>query len=133
MRLNIISTLFAIVGFSASIFGQDSLDCRDFKTGRFHYIPPNGGEVTIRRTKKKQIERYNDENQKFIFEINWLDDCSYDLVLVNAKGLPKEKKKEIIGTQLHCRVVAVSLGHYEIEISEGASSKVEELTIFSNR
>lgn len=118
-----------------SSFGvaQTEIDCGDFKTGKFIYTAPGGGEVSIKRTKKKQIERYNNEHQKFIFEINWLDDCTYDLTLVNAKGLPKEKKQEIIGSTLHCIVTASRLGHYEVTILSGNKSQPTELTIYSFR
>ncbi len=132
MKSNIISFFTIFLAFSTVSLAQDEVDCSDFRKGKFSYTPPNGGEVIIRRTKKKQIERYNDENQKFIFEITWLDDCRYELILVNTKGLPKEKKKEIIGTSLQCKVVAASLGHYEVEITSESSFKPQKLSIYSN-
>jgi hypothetical protein len=116
-----------------SIDAQEDIDCSEFKTGKFFYTPPNGGEVTVKRTKKKQVERYNNENQKFIFEINWIDDCTYELTLVNARGLPKERKKEILGTSLYCKVTSASLGHYEISITSNGVGTGETLTIYSNR
>lgn len=133
MKLNIISILFILFASTQTVNAQDVVDCSEFKKGSFHYIPPNGGEISVKRTKKKQIERYNDEIQKFIFEINWTDNCSYDLVLVKVKGLPKEQKKEILGTTLHCKVVSASLGHYEIEITSANPTNIEKMTIYSNR
>lgn len=128
LRLTIIS---ALVFLFATVRAQDRIDCSEFKTGRFHYNPPNGGEVTIKRTKKKQIERYNDENQKFIFEILWTDDCKYELVLTKTIGLPKEKKKEILGTKLYCEVINSSLDHFKVIVSSNDAEQKEELTIYS--
>lgn len=133
MKLNIISSLVLSLASVTYSYAQDLLDCSEFKTGNFHYSPPNGGEVTIKRTKKKQIERYNQETQKFIFEIVWIDDCSYDLTLTKTFGLPKERKKEILGTKLHCQVTDASLNHFEVIIYSDDSEKKEELTIYSNR
>lgn len=133
MRLNIISGLFLICSAIQPTFAQNKIDCTEFKTGKYHYSPKSGGEVTIKRTKKKQTERYNNENQKFIFDIIWTDECSYELTLIKTKGLPKEKRKEILGTKLICQVTSSSLGHYDVEITSEGSEKMEEVTIYSNR
>lgn len=132
MRLNIISGLLLLSGLFQFSLGQQELDCSEFKTGKYHYTPPNGGEVSLKRTKKKQIERYNDENQKFIFSIHWINDCTYELILSNARGLPRERKKEILGTKLVCEVIESNLGHYVVLISSEDQPK-EEVTIYSNR
>lgn len=114
------------------MFGQkENIDCKEFHKGRYFYTPPNGGEVTLKRTRKKQIERYNNENQKFIFEINWLSNCAYELILVNAKGISKEKKKEIIGSTLHCEVLSSALGHFTVRIRSNNSKETSDLIIYS--
>lgn len=133
LRLNIISGLLILSSIIHLSYAQEEIDCSDFKTGKYHYIPPNGGEVNIRRTKKKQIERYNDENQKFIFSIHWIDDCNYELTLKNAKGLPRAQKKEIIGSSLTCTVIDANLGHYTVIISSSDNKPSEEVTIYSNK
>lgn len=133
LRLNIISVFLLLFGAFQHSMAQQEFDCSDFKTGTYHYIPPNGGEVYLKRTKKKQIERYNDENQKFIFTIEWIDECTYKLTLKNAKGLPKAKKKEIIGSTLFCKVIDANLGHYTVNINNSDNKTSEEVIIYSNR
>lgn len=118
LRSFIISIVLLASACSTGLFAQsNSIDCSEFRKGKYFYTSPNGGEVTFKRKKKKQIERYNMENQRFIFSIIWSDNCHYTLTLVNAKGIDKKLKEEIIGSKLQCEVLAVELGHYKVKMT----------------
>jgi hypothetical protein len=113
----------------SSIYSQE-VDCSNFKKGKYFYTPPNGGEVWIKRKRKKQIEKYNDERQRFIFKISWEDDCKYTLVLHRTKGVNRKIKKEIIGTTLECTVIKVELDHYLVTILSKNDSSIQTITIY---
>ena len=123
-------TLLVLCLFSTTICFSQEIDCSNFKKGKFFFTPPNGGEVWIKRTHKKQIEKYNNENQRFIFKINWINDCEYTLVLSKTKGVTRSIKKEIIGTTLNCKVIQAELDHYIVTITSKNSSSIETLTIY---
>ena len=118
-----------ILGLSNYALTQTE-NCSSFRTGSYFYTPPNGGEVTFRRTKKKQIERYNNEHQRFIFKINWTDECEYTLTLHKTKGVNRKIKKQIIGTVLHCVIIKAELGHYTMQIDGENDSEVETVTVY---
>jgi len=113
-----------------SIGYPQEIDCSNFKKGTFFYTPPNGGEVWIKRTHKKQIEKYNDENQRFIFKITWDSNCEYTLVLRKTKGVDRSKKKEIIGTTLKCKVLKEELDHYLVTLTPNNVSSPQTMTIY---
>lgn len=126
----LVAMILLFTSFSASKCFSQEIDCSNFKTGKFFYTPPNGGDVTIKRTNKKQIERYNDENQRFIFKITWKNNCEYTLVLHRTNGVTKKIKKEIIGTTLHCKVLKAELDYYVVTIQSTNSPSTETLTIY---
>ncbi len=126
--MKLISFVFFLL-IGVIVIAQEK-DCESFRKGKYFYTPPNGGEVFFRRTKKRQIEKYNDEHQRFIFEIVWTADCEYTLTLIRAKGVDKKIRKEIIGTQLTCIVLDAELGHYEISIVSNNSTSIETFTIY---
>lgn len=124
------SVMFCLGVFSSSVAFSQEIDCSNFKKGKFFYTPPNGGEVWIKRTHKKQIERYNDENQRFIFKIDWVEKCEYNLVLHRTIGVERKIKKEIIGTTLNCKVLKAELDHYIVTLSAENKSSIETITIY---
>ncbi|MFB6258808.1 MAG: hypothetical protein ABEH38_08945 [Flavobacteriales bacterium] len=82
---------FLVLGILFTVHGllaQDSTCIQRFRTGSFHY---KGGanDVTVLRTEKEQIERYNGGRSVLISSIEWPTDSSYRLIIqrrVNAKG-----------------------------------------------
>ena len=105
-------------------------NCTSFRKGKYFYTPPNGGEVTFRRTNKKQIERYNNEHQRFIFKIIWLNECEYSLTLHNTKGVNRKIKKQIIGTILKCEIIRAELDHYIMYIDGDNESEPDKVTVY---
>lgn len=67
------------------VFSQDQNSFDDLKTGKFAY-EGNEGEIEIIRTKKKQIEIFNNGKSKLILKIKWLNDSTYVLTHIKAKN-----------------------------------------------
>ncbi len=114
--------------FTAFFSYSQNNDCESFRKGKYFYTPPNGGEVTFKRTKKKQKERYNDEHQRFIFRITWTAECEYELELIKTRGVNKNLKNEIIGTKLYCKILKAEFEQYKVEIV--SEDRVELVTIY---
>jgi hypothetical protein len=54
------------------------VECRRFSTGNFKLI--EAANISIERTRSKQIETYHDMNHaKVEFKLEWLDDCRFRL------------------------------------------------------
>lgn len=129
MKSSIFSVIIFLFCFGTYAQNSEAIDCSEFKKGKFFFTPPNGGEVTFKRTRKKQTERYNDENQRFKFSIKWTSPCEYQLTLIKAKGLDRELKKQIIGSTLECKVLDADLGHYKVQILSENNNEI--VTIYS--
>jgi hypothetical protein len=112
--------LHSITGFS-----QESTDCLDLKKGNFYCSSPNGGFVYIERGKRKQVEKYEDEKQRFKFKIYWLDDCSYKLVLVKTKNVAKALRKQIIGTSITYFIIELKEGYHTVYFIDANGTKIE--------
>jgi hypothetical protein len=93
---------------------QQDNPCQDVRKGNFYCSSPNGGYVYIQRKKKKQIEKYNDEKQRFYFKIQWLDDCSYKLTLSKTKKVERAIRKQIIGTTATYYILELKDGYHKI-------------------
>lgn len=52
--------------------------CKNLRTGEFYSLLPDGNQVNVTRTEKKQIETF--EGKTYDLEVKWLDDCSYYLI-----------------------------------------------------
>jgi hypothetical protein len=129
LNLKVPITILSLLIFTSISWAQKD-SCDNFHTGKYFYTPPNGGEVHFKRTKKKQIERYNNENQRFIFSITWTSSCTYTLRLIKTKGVNRKIKKEIIGTEMFCEIESTELSHYNINIIENDGTTHKELTVY---
>jgi hypothetical protein len=96
------------------VFAQSPTTCEEVRKGNFYCSSPNGGFVYIHRKKKKQIEKYNDEKQRFYFRIIWLDDCSYQLTLTKTKKVERGIRKQITGTTVIYYILEVKDGYHNV-------------------
>lgn len=74
------------------------VECRKFSTGTFKLV--EAANISIERTRTKQIETYHDMNHaKVEFKLEWLDDCRFRLTEPRTKDpdlqLALEKSKPI--------------------------------------
>jgi hypothetical protein len=94
-------------------FGQQENNTRSIKKGIFTF--GEGIELTkIKRTKRKQIEMYNNGASKLFFRIKWHSDSTYTIVLkkkVNAQGCLQ------IGDEINCTVLSKSNNSYSARCS----------------
>lgn len=92
-----IITLFLIIGFSISAMAQqtnssESQNCEEYKNGFFTVQESIvGKKYIIKRRGKRQVET-DPDGTKFIFKVNWKDDCTYTLKLKRIAKNPKDIK-----------------------------------------
>lgn len=120
-----ISLFISLIIISFSGFSQENMDCLGLKKGNYYCSSPNGGFVYIERGKRKQVEKYEDEKQRFTFKIYWLDDCSYKLVLVKTKNVAKALRKQIIGTSITYFIIELKEGYHTVYFIDENGTKIE--------
>ncbi|MHC0440692.1 hypothetical protein [Flavobacterium sp. 3-210] len=72
-----------------------SLDCDNFKTGKFETPSKFGGKVIIERTKQFHTETLTRNGNIIRYKIKWLNDCSfllYDRKLLKGNEEIKDPK-----------------------------------------
>jgi hypothetical protein len=128
-----LKALLIIIFICSSIFtfSQDG-SCEPVKKGKYFYYAPNGGIVSVVRKRKKQIERYNNENQKFTFSIKQIDSCNYTLTLTKVKGMSKEQQSEIMGKKVKVEVISVGLDDYKLEVTNNKTINKNDLILYKN-
>lgn len=55
--------------------------CADFKLGQFEAPDNQISDIKITRTATQQIERSESRNFKEVYDIIWINDCEYQLIL----------------------------------------------------
>jgi hypothetical protein len=120
-----IGIFISLIIISFSGFSQEYKDCLGLKKGNYYCSSPNGGFVYIERGKRKQVEKYEDEKQRFTFKIYWLDNCSYKLVLVKTKNVAKTLRKQIIGTSITYFIIEIKDGYHTVYFIGSNGTKIE--------
>ncbi len=70
--------LFLMIAFNSVLFGQDPT-CMSLHEGTFKVITKETGTTFISRSTKYQTEENSFLKYKVIFDITWVDDCTYEL------------------------------------------------------
>lgn len=87
--------------FSFYLYAQlDSVNCQNFRTGKFSYKgePYNG--TIIKRSARRQIE-INESGRKLIYQIDWVNDCEYNLTFLKVKkGNALQKRGDVINVKI---------------------------------
>jgi len=74
---------------SSLSFSQSIRECKDVKTGVFKIVDESSGTTILKRTSKFQTEINEQMRIELVLEINWLDECTYELKLIKViKGDP---------------------------------------------
>lgn len=88
-------------------------NCLDnIKTGTFYY-DSHGKKVIVKRTKRKQIEYYNNGNSKIVNRIEWVSDTEYILTFVKEKNSPGCLKK---GDRMKITILECNENTYKAKI-----------------
>ena len=64
--------------FTLTVMGQKTT-CKSLHTGSFKVYTEESGTTFIKRTKKQQIEKNDLLGYEVIFDITWVDECTYEL------------------------------------------------------
>ena len=70
--------LSLLIGLSLNLFAQKP-DCKLIHEGKFRIVDSLSGITIITRTKDFQVEENSGMGVKMIFDIKWIDDCTYEL------------------------------------------------------
>lgn len=124
-RLYTLICIICSILISNKAISQVVNECIDLRKGSFYCSSPNGGFVYIERGKRKQIEKYEDEKQRFKFKIYWLDECSYKLVLVKTTNVAKALRKQIIGTSITYYIIELKDGYHSVYFVDKEGNRVE--------
>lgn len=73
MLLTILLPLFALQAMA------QNPSCKSLHTGTFKIFAKESGTTFIVRTEKQQSEKNDDLGYEVIFDIKWIDDCTYEL------------------------------------------------------
>ena len=65
---------------------SQQLDCQKFKLGHFQGTDPLYGITKVERTENTHKEILEEFELELIFDITWIDDCTYELKLREIVG-----------------------------------------------
>src|SRR6185503_2765830 len=99
--------------FTASAFSQ-VLTCSDIKNGVFiSFSKTNGSRSVYTRTGEVQKELNTSTKETILWDVEWIDDCSY--YLKYNSGLEDNPKKELDKIKKHkilIKILSVSQNYY---------------------
>lgn len=94
---NLLLVLFVVL--SGSVFSQD-LNCKKFKEGNYKIYDEKFGTTSISRTGNEQIETSDGSSLELLFNVTWVDECTYTLEIKEVLANPKDEfvMRELIVT-----------------------------------
>ena len=85
MTNKIVRILIVLMISGLNSYSQDS-HCREYKTGKFQLIDKEQNlEFVIERNDTIQVERNIKTEEIAKFKIMWLNDCKYELTIIEGK------------------------------------------------
>ncbi len=96
---------------------ETTRDCKDYKTGKFYsevYINDELFKSTFNRTKKLQIETYN--NKIDSSKLRWINDCEVIFKTINPKNRAERK-------DIHLKILTTTDSSYTFEYSYVGETK----------
>lgn len=76
--MKLVIALVAILSYCSVSIAQTNT-CKSLQTGKFKITTEETGTTYITRTKDTQIEENKALGVEIVFDIKWLDDCTYEL------------------------------------------------------
>jgi hypothetical protein len=115
MRLVIIILSFGISNF---IYSQDSLNCEEFRVGKYDTYVNGVLSSKVKRTDKYQYEYSPKTGSKIKLEIIWIDDCTYKLVFIKGnREFWENRGTRELHPVLIIKIVAIDGDRYDFEAS----------------
>ncbi|MFN3916670.1 MAG: hypothetical protein ACK4K0_02910 [Flavobacteriales bacterium] len=112
--------LLLVIGFlilASDVVSQNvSADqCRQMHKGRYIMESPGGGNIYIKRKRKKQHEYYLKTGNKYVFSIVWTEDCIYELIFLRGNS---KHDRQFKGNKLKTEIVHFSYDTYECVLTD---------------
>lgn len=86
----IIKYIFFAIFFNIVHLQGQEINCEKFHVGKFRHVSDVSGTTEIVRTKNTQTEVNEKLKVKAVYDIRWIDDCTYE---ISNKRIVSEKKK----------------------------------------
>jgi hypothetical protein len=109
MRLLFVIAALVLVFEGASQSVSDE-QCSQMRKGKYIMESPGGGDIYIKRKRKKQHEYYLKTGKKYVFSIVWTSDCTYELTFLRGNS---RHDKQFKGSKLKTEIVKFSYDTYE--------------------
>jgi hypothetical protein len=107
--------IFVTLFISFAVYGQpDELNCRKFRTGFFTYPMEGYQSVLIKRTRHHQTEINYKEGLTLKFDLNWNNDCEYELILTWSDS---EEYRKVMGSTLKANIIETGDDSYDYTAS----------------
>jgi hypothetical protein len=122
MRLLFFIGFFVL--FSEAVCQGVSVEqCQQMRKGKYVMESPGGGDIYIKRKRKKQFEYYLKTGKKYVFSIVWTGDCNYELIFLRGNS---RHDRQFKGSKLKAEIIKFSYDTYECIIvdKEGNQSTV---------
>lgn len=78
MQIRIVLIAIFVQLFSPGTVAQKQ-DCKSVHTGTFKVVTKESGTTFIKRTTTQQIEINESFGYEIVFDIKWIDECTYEL------------------------------------------------------
>ncbi|MBK6266384.1 hypothetical protein JKA74_15170 [Marivirga sp. S37H4] len=92
-------------------------DCSNFKTGKFYTDTPTLGRTIIERNDSIQIEKNIEVGYHYVLQIEWEDDCTYKLTLIDNKSTNPKFSPPTPSFVITTRITQVNENSYSTEAS----------------
>ena len=124
--------LFALLLASISVIAQKG-ECKKLKNGKFKIVDQDlGVDFFIERKGPKQVEYSDAIKARMIFEVKWISDCTYTLVL--DKIINNEANIEYPdGLIITVEVLEVKKDSYLQRTSSNMHDLIQEKEVFKVR
>jgi hypothetical protein len=101
--------LFSLIGFTA----QAQSDCETIKTGTFYFYPKNSSDSYLEVRDDKYLYETNlIKGDSSVYEIKWLNNCTYSLTYVKGNSMTEEEVEFSKKHKILCQVNGTTKDYY---------------------
>jgi len=127
MTTRLVLLTLSIQIFTLTVLGQKPT-CKSLHTGSFKIFTKETGTTFIKRTEKLQTEINDDLGYEIIFDITWINECTYELrpkKLIKGDPSIMGDGKDVLKT----RIKEISNNTYVAETSANFNSGIKDFVV----
>lgn len=111
--------------FSCGIYSQN-INCKQFHVGKFRHVSDVSGTTQIVRTKNTQTEVNEKLKVKAVYDIRWIDDCTYEISNGRIVSGKKKTDKEEMNFILNVKILRTEGNKIFVSYTSNLSNDVYE-------